>query len=110
MQEKKGAEREPVMKKCVKLLFDVEDAQKVLETFIAKNAEKYGGAITQDVDEEGNLVGVGVVTQEKIFGENETISVADIRNELFEGENIVTGETDHGRSELISGPFVESNK
>ena len=62
------------------------------------------------MDEEGNLVGVGVVTQEKVFGENETISVADIRNELFEGENIVTGETDHGRSELISCPFVESNK
>jgi hypothetical protein len=70
-----------------------------------KNAEKYGGAITQDVDEEGNLIGVGVVTQEKTFAENETISVADIRSELFEGNNIVTGETDHGKSKLISGPF-----
>ena len=56
------------------------------------------------------MIGVGVVTQEKMFSENETISVADIRNELFEGENIVTGETDHGRSELISGPFAESNE
>jgi hypothetical protein len=73
-----------------------------------KNAEKYGGAITQDVDEEGNLIGVGVVTQEKTFSENETISVADIRSELFEGNNIVTGETDHGKSELISGPFSEN--
>lgn len=86
-----------------------ETKQKAIEEN-KKNAEKYGGAITQDVDEEGNLIGVGVVTQEKVFGENETISVADIRNELFEGENIVTGETDHGRSELISGPFVESKE
>lgn len=28
------------MKKCVKILFDVENAQKVLETFIAQQAEK----------------------------------------------------------------------
>jgi hypothetical protein len=75
-----------------------------------KNAEKYGGAITQDVDEEGNLVGVGLVTQEKILLQNENISVSDIRSELFEGNNIVTGETDHGRSELISGPFAESKE
>jgi hypothetical protein len=26
--------------------------------------------------------------------------------ELFEGENIVIGNTDHGQSELISGPFA----
>lgn len=72
-----------------------------------KNSEKYGGTITQDVDEEGNLVGVGVITQEKTFAQNESISVADIRSELFEGTNIVTGETDHGKSQLISGPFAE---
>ena len=72
-----------------------------------KNAEKYGGTISQDVDEEGNLVGVGLISQEKTFSQNESISVADIRSELFEGNNIVTGETDHGRSELISGPFAE---
>jgi hypothetical protein len=84
-----------------------ETKQKAIEEN-KRNAEKFGSAITQDVDEEGNLVGVGAVTQEKRLGENETISVADIRSELFEGENIVTGETDHGRSELISGPFAET--
>ena len=83
-----------------------ETKQKAIEEN-KKNAEKYGGAITQDLDEEGNLIGIGVVTQEKAFGENETISVSDIRSELFEGDNIVTGETDHGKSELISGPFAE---
>jgi hypothetical protein len=39
----------------------------------------------------------------------DVISVADIRSELFEGENIVIGETDHGQSELLSGPFSKKN-
>lgn len=88
-----------------------ETKQKAIEEN-KRNAEKFGSAITQDVDSEGNLIGVGLVTQEKTLrdGESETISVADIRSELFEGENIVTGETDHGRSELISGPFAESKE
>ena len=88
-----------------------ETKQKAIEEN-KRNAEKFGSAITQDVDSEGNLIGVGLVTQEKSLrdGESETISVADIRSELFEGENIVTGETDHGRSELISGPFAESKE
>ena len=34
------------------------------------------------------------------------ISAADIRKELFEGENIVVGKSDYGQSELISGPFA----
>ena len=38
--------------------------------------------------------------------EKDTISAADIRMELFEGENIVVGKTDNGQSELISGPFA----
>ncbi|MDP3787873.1 MAG: acylphosphatase [Candidatus Chromulinivorax sp.] len=30
------------MKKCVKISFEIEDAQKILETFVAKQAEKFG--------------------------------------------------------------------
>jgi hypothetical protein len=30
--------------------------------------------------------------------------------ELFEGENIVTGKTDYGQSELISGPFASKKE
>jgi hypothetical protein len=83
-----------------------ETKQKAIEDN-KKNAEKYNGTITQDVDEDGNLVGVGVVSQEKTFSNSEIISVDEIRNELFEGDNIVTSKnTDHGQSELISGPFV----
>jgi len=83
-----------------------ESKQKAIEDNI-KNAEKTGNRLTQTIDEEGNLIGVNNVnTQETILGEQENISVSDIRKELFEGENVVIGETDHGQSKLISGPFA----
>lgn len=74
-----------------------------------KNAEKHGNVITQDIDDEGNLVGVGNNTIEQTFGSknSESISVADIRSELFDGENIVVGNTDYGKSQLKSGPFAK---
>jgi hypothetical protein len=72
-----------------------------------KKAEKSGNILTQTIDKEGNLIGVNNInTQEKVLSEQENISAADIRMELFESANIVTGKTDHGQSELISGPFV----
>jgi len=77
-----------------------------------KNAEKYGNTITQDIDSEGNLIGVSDFNStEKTFSskEPENISVADIRSELFESENIVTGKTDYGISQLKSGPFANQN-
>jgi hypothetical protein len=73
-----------------------------------KNAEKHGNILTQDIDTEGNLVGVSATSQEKALTSDsgsDSISVADIRSELFDGENIVVGKTDYGRSELLSGPF-----
>jgi len=89
-----------------------ESKRKAIEDNI-KNAEKSGNILTQTIDDEGNLIGVGVAnTQEKNlkFGSTsgEAISVADIRSELFEGENIIIGETDHGQSELLSGPFANT--
>jgi hypothetical protein len=76
-----------------------------------KNAEKHGTVITQDIDEEGNLVGAGHNTTEQTFNSKEldSISVADIRNELFEGDNVVVGKTDYGQSQLKSGPFAKKN-
>jgi hypothetical protein len=70
-----------------------------------KNAEKHGSSLTQDIDKDGNLVGVAS-SQESKLSNSETISVADIRSELFDGDNIVIGQSDYGRSELISGPFA----
>ena len=85
-----------------------ETKQKAIEENI-KNAEKSGNALTQTIDEKGNLIGVNNAnTQELGLKEKETISSADICKELFEGDNIVVGKTDNGRSELVSGPF--SNK
>ena len=73
-----------------------------------KNAEKHGSSLTQDIDKDGNLVGVTNSQEAKLAGSSETISVADIRSELFDGDNIVTGQSDYGRSELVSGPFAVS--
>jgi hypothetical protein len=77
-----------------------------------KNAEKHGNILTQDIDQDGNLIGVSATSQEKALTTegSDTISVADIRSELFDGENIVVGKTDYGRSELVSGPFSIKEK
>jgi hypothetical protein len=85
-----------------------ESKQKAIDENI-KNAEKSGNTLTQTIDEQGNLVGINNVnTQESALKEQENISSADICMELFEGENIVTGKTDNGQSQLVSGPFSTS--
>jgi hypothetical protein len=78
-----------------------ETKQKAIEEN-RKNADKYGNVITQDIDKDGNLVGVNELNNNDADKE---ITAADIRRELFEGDNIVTGKTDNGRSELLSAPF-----
>jgi hypothetical protein len=84
-----------------------ETKQKAIEENI-KNAEKSGNTLTQSIDKDGNLIGVNSTSTSLDFGnkEPESISAADIRMELFEGENSVIGNTDHGQSELVSGPFA----
>jgi hypothetical protein len=88
-----------------------ETKQKAIEENM-KNAEKTGTTITQTIDKEGNLIGINNInTQELSFNnkEQDTISAADIRKELFESQNVVIGETDHGQSLLISGPFASKS-
>lgn len=83
-----------------------ESKQKAIEENV-KNAEKTGNVLTQTVDENGNLIGVNNAnTQEFALRDQESISTADICNELFEGENIIVGKTDNGQSQLVSGPFA----
>lgn len=83
-----------------------ETKQKAIEENI-KNAEKSGNTLSQTIDENGNLIGVNNInTQESVLKDKDTISTADICMELFEGENIVVGNSDHGQSKLISGPFA----
>jgi len=87
-----------------------ETKQKAIEENI-KKAEKTGNNLTQAIDDEGNLVGINNMSTKEIAftsndNENEIITAADIRAELFEGENIVVGKSDYGQSELVSGPFA----
>lgn len=58
-----------------------------------KKALASGNVLTQTIDAEGNLISVKDMKEE--------ISVADLRKELFEGENIVTDKkNDHGLSRV----------
>ena len=86
-----------------------ESKQKAIEENI-KSAEKSGNTLTQTIDEQGNLVGVSNAnTQEFALKEHENISTADICMELFDGDNIVSGKTDNGVSQLVSGPFANKD-
>ena len=55
-----------------------------------KMAKNSGNKLTQNIDDDGNLIGAGVSTVENTIEANEVISSADIRKELFEGDNIRT--------------------
>jgi len=84
-----------------------ETKQKAIEEN-KKNSEKHGNVLTQDIDKDGNLIGAGHNTTESTFAskEPESISVADIRSELFDDANVVIGKSDYGQSQLTSGPFA----
>jgi hypothetical protein len=45
-------------------------------------------------------------TQIDMLEKNKSLTSEDVRNELFEGDNIITGKTDYGQSLLVSGPFA----
>ena len=90
MHEKNKNEKE------ARLAFDkrVMEAKKGAIAENIKLAKESGNKLTQNVDKEGNLVGLGVSTVENTIVGTEKTSNADIRKELFEGENIRTRETD----------------
>jgi len=78
--------------KQVKQEFDSrvkETKQRAIEENM-KNAEKSGNKLTQTLNEQGDLVGVtGTNTIESALSSNDVVTSADIRKELFEGENVV---------------------
>jgi len=74
-----------------------ETKKKAIEENI-KVAKASGNKLTQNVDKDGNLIGVGVTSIEGKINEKEVVSSADIRKELFEGDNIRTRETDKKES------------
>lgn len=60
-----------------------------------KMAKESGNKLTQNIDENGNLVGVNS-TIEQTLGLKEEVTSADIQKELFEGDNIVIPKRDKG--------------
>jgi hypothetical protein len=85
----------------------IKDAKKSAIEDNIKKAEKSGSKLTQTIDENGNLIGINNMnTQIEVLQQNTTLTSEDIRNELFEGENIIMGKSDYGQSLLTSGPFA----
>lgn len=81
-----------------------EAKQKAIEDNKRKALES-GNKLTQTLNEDGNLISVrDMNTQEENLLQNDVVTSADIRRELFEGDNIVTStDTDHGLSTLTQG-------
>jgi len=66
-----------------------ETKKKAIQDNIEK-AQKSGSTLTQTIDDEGNLVGVNNMnTQQRNLEKKEDVSVSDIKDELFEGADIV---------------------
>ena len=66
-----------------------ETKKKAIQDNIEK-AQKSGSTLTQTIDDEGNLVSVNNMnTQQRNLEKKEDVSVSDIKDELFEGADIV---------------------
>jgi len=82
--------------------------KRVLETkhkAIAENKKKAaesGNLLSQNIDKDGNLYSVDKT------GQNNEISVEEMRKELFESEDVVIGESDHGLSRLTENQQKET--
>jgi hypothetical protein len=83
-----------------------EAKRKAIEENIAK-AQKEGNKLMQSIDEDGNLINadrMDVPGKNLLFGsgENDDVSTADLRKELFDGENVVFDKNnDHGIGEIL---------
>ena len=55
-----------------------------------KLAKETGNKLTQNINKDGQLVGVNN-TIESVLGAKEEVTSADIRKELFEGDNVPRG-------------------
>lgn len=85
----------------------VKDAKKkAIEENIAK-AQKEGNKLMQSIDENGNLVNadrMDIPGKNLLYGngKNDDVSTADLRKELFDGENVVLDKNnDHGIGEIL---------
>lgn len=81
----------------------LESKQKAIEENKQKALE-HGNKLTQNIDDEGNLFSIDST------GKNNEVDVEDIRKELFEGENVVIGDSDHGYSRLTENQLNNNDK
>ena len=86
----------------------VKEAKKTAIQENIEKAEKYGNKLTQALDEDGELVSANDmtnITEENILNNANTgeVTSADIRRELFEGDNIITDfkGNDRGLAEVL---------
>ena len=86
----------------------VKDAKKTAIQENIEKAEKYGNKLTQDINEDGELISatdITNITEQNIMNNanNGEVSSADIRKELFEGDNIITDfkGSDRGLAEVL---------
>jgi hypothetical protein len=72
-----------------------------------RKALESGNKLTQTINENGDLISVkDMNTQESALENSEGITTADIRRELFDGDNVVTSKgSDHGLSKLANLTF-----
>ena len=66
----------------------LETKQKAIQDNIAK-AKETGNVLSQTIDDDGNLINIQN-SSNSILSSNQPASISDIRQELFEGDNIVT--------------------
>jgi hypothetical protein len=65
-----------------------------------EKAKENNNRLTQTINENGELVSIqNMNTQEKNLGVNATLD--EIKKELFEGDNIVIGKSDHGLTDIL---------
>jgi hypothetical protein len=87
-----------------------ESRRKAIEENIRK-AQENNNKLTQTLDEQGNLVGVKEHnTVERSLGENEIVTTEQVREQLFEGEDIRTKEGDRLKEEKDKREEEEKKK
>lgn len=87
----------------------VKNAKKAAIQENIEKAEKYGNKLTQSIDEDGELISSSEltnITEENIISNinSDEVTSADIRRELFEGDNIITefkDNDDRGLSKVL---------
>lgn len=90
--------------KSAKLEFDkrIKEARKQAMEDNIQKAKESGNVLTQTLNNDGELVNVKdvVSSENSLLKQGEMSTKEEIRDALFNTENVVTGQTDHGYSQL----------